>query len=237
LAAKVARIAARASRFEPERLIPPLSRSHHQILGRQSVATLSLITKRIGHEWNRGENRRSACRCFRLFSGLANFLDPGHGIRYPTFMNPTQYWFLNTFVTLRVSRSDGQDGVSVLEHHVPEGDSPPLHIHHTEDEIFHILEGEFRLQLQDQEHRVGPGATLLVPKGVAHTYRAVSPAGGRFLTVTARGDFEGFVRAMGRPALHPGLPELAGPPPPEAIQALANAAAQYGIEIVGPPLQ
>lgn len=174
---------------------------------------------------------------FRDVSGSAISLDPGRGIRYPAYMNPTHYWFLNTSVTLRVSRSDGQDGVSVLEHHVPEGDSPPLHIHHTEDEIFHILEGEFRVKVQDQEHRVGPGATLLAPKGVAHTYRALSPAGGRFLTVTAHGDFEGFVRAMGRPALHPGLPELAGPPPPEAIQALASAAAEYGIEIVGPPLQ
>lgn len=151
-------------------------------------------------------------------------------------MSTNQIWFLNTFVTIQVSRADGQDGVSVLEHRVPAGDSPPLHIHRTEDEIFHILEGEFRLKVNDHEQRVGPGVTLLVPKGVAHTYRAESPQGGRFLTVTVHGDFESFVRAMGRPASHAGLPESAGAPPPEAIQALTTAAAQYGIEIVGPPL-
>jgi len=135
-----------------------------------------------------------------------------------------------------VSESDGQDGVSILEHRVPQGDSPPLHSHGTEDEIFHILEGEFRVKVENQEQRAGPGAILLAPKGIPHAYRADSFEGGRFLTVTVRGDFERFVRAMSRPAQHSGLPEPFGAPSPEAIQALTTAAAQYGIQIVGPPL-
>jgi quercetin dioxygenase-like cupin family protein len=151
-------------------------------------------------------------------------------------MSTNQLWFLNSLVTIRVSASDGQDGVSVIEHRVPQGDSPALHLHRTEDEIFHILEGEFRVQVQDREQRAGPGAILLAPKGIPHTYRAESSEGGRYLTVTVRGDFERFVRAMSRPAERPELPESAGAPSPEAIQALTTAAAQYGIEIVGPPL-
>jgi quercetin dioxygenase-like cupin family protein len=151
-------------------------------------------------------------------------------------MNADQLWFLNSLVTIRVSQSDGQDGVSIIEHRVPHGDSPPLHSHRTEDEIFHILAGEFRLKVQDREHRAGPGAILLAPKGVPHTYRAESAAGGRFLTVTVRGDFERFVRAMSRPAQHSGLPEPTGTPSPQAIQALTASAAEYGIDIVGPPL-
>jgi quercetin dioxygenase-like cupin family protein len=82
-----------------------------------------------------------------------------------------QLWFINTLVTVRVSISDGQDGISVLEHRAPYGLSPPWHLHRTEDEVFHVLEGEFRLKLQDQERRVGPGDILLAPKGVPHTYR------------------------------------------------------------------
>jgi len=92
------------------------------------------------------------------------------------------------------------------------------------------------VRVRDQEHRAGPGDILLVPKGVAHTYRAESPEGGRFLTVTVHGDFERFVRAMGRPAQRPERPEAAGAPSREAIQRLTQAAALYGIEIVGPPL-
>ena len=149
----------------------------------------------------------------------------------------TQLWFLNSLVTIRVSRTDGEDGVSVLDHRVACGDSPPLHIHRTEDEIFHILEGRFRVRVGDKDQWAGPGDILLVPKGIPHTYRVESAEGGRFLTMTVHGDFERFVCAMSRPAQDPGLPAPGGEPTPEAIQALTEAAARHGIEIVGPPLQ
>jgi len=148
-----------------------------------------------------------------------------------------QLWFQNSLVTIRVSMSDGQDGISVLEHRVPYGFSPPLHLHRTEDEVLHVLEGEFRLRVKDQEHRLGAGDVLLTPKGMPHTYRVESAQGGRCLTITVHGDFERFVRAVSRPAERPELPVPAGPPSADAIQALKAAAARYGIELVGPPLQ
>lgn len=146
-----------------------------------------------------------------------------------------EFWFLNTLVAIRVSSSDGQDGVSVIDHRVSQGDASPLHIHRTEDEIFQILEGEFRVKVGGDELVLGPGAIALAPKGVPHCYRAESAGGGRFLTVTAHGDFERFVRAMGHPPERPGLPDQVAPTP-ELIQALTATAAQHGIEIIGPPL-
>ena len=148
-----------------------------------------------------------------------------------------QLWFQNSLVTIRVSASDGQDGISVLEHRVPHGFSPPLHLHRGEDEVFHVVEGEFRVKVNDEEHRLGAGDVLLAPKGVPHTYRVESVQGGRVLAITARGDFERFVRAVSRPAERPELPVPAGAPSADAIQALKVSAAKYGIEIVGPPLQ
>jgi quercetin dioxygenase-like cupin family protein len=103
-------------------------------------------------------------------------------------------WFFNTLVHVRIAASEGNDGLSVLEHRAPFGDSPPLHVHHTEDEIFQILEGEFRVQVANDTRRYGPGTVLLGPKGVLHTDRVESSAGGRFVTVTAHGDFGRFVR-------------------------------------------
>jgi uncharacterized cupin superfamily protein len=123
-----------------------------------------------------------------------------------------QLWFQNSLVTIRVSMSDGQDGISVLEHRVPHGFSPPLHLHRTEDEVLNVLEGEFRMKVNGQEQRLGAGDVLLVPKGVPHTYRVESVQGGRCLTITARGDFERFVRAVSRPAERSELPEPSGPP-------------------------
>ena len=69
------------------------------------------------------------------------------------------------------------------------------------------------------------------------TYRVGSVEGGRCLTITVRGDFERFVRAVSRPAERAELPEPAGAPSADAIQAMKASAAKYGIELVGPPLQ
>lgn len=147
-----------------------------------------------------------------------------------------QLWFLNTLHTIRVRHDEGEDGIAVMESLARHGDSPPLHVHHTEDEIFHVLEGELRMRAGDDEVRVGPGETLLAPKGVPHTYRVESPEGARWLVITTRGDFERFVRSLSRPAERPELPPDQGPPTPEQADALAAAARAHGIELVGPPL-
>jgi quercetin dioxygenase-like cupin family protein len=152
-------------------------------------------------------------------------------------MSKKGIWFLSTLVYIRVAQAEGNDGLSVIEHRVPYGDSPPLHIHHFEDEIFHVLEGEIRFQVGDKVQSVGPGAILLAPKGIPHTYRVESRSGGRWLTVTAHGDFEQFVRAMGREAERDELPPQDGPPSPEAIQQLTAEARRFRIEVVGPPLE
>jgi len=146
-------------------------------------------------------------------------------------------WFLNTLVHIRVSQQDGKDGISVLEHRAPYADSPPLHIHHWEDEIFHVLEGEIRYQIGDAVQTFGPGATLLVPKGTPHTYRVESRSGGRWLTITAHGDFEQFVRALGREAEREELPPQADRPSSEMVGRLALEARRFRIELVGPPLE
>jgi quercetin dioxygenase-like cupin family protein len=147
-----------------------------------------------------------------------------------------QLWFVNTLKTVRVRHDEGGDGVSVLESLAPQGDSPPLHVHRTEDEIFHILDGELRVRAGDADVRIGAGETILTPRGVPHTYRVESPAGARWLVITTRGDFERFVRAVGRPAERPELPTSHGPPTPEQSDALAAAAREHGIELMGPPL-
>jgi mannose-6-phosphate isomerase-like protein (cupin superfamily) len=147
----------------------------------------------------------------------------------------TRLWFLNALVTVGVGTDDGDDGISVLESLAPRGESPPLHVHHDEDEVFHILEGELRFRVGDDELRAGPGETLLAPKRVPHTYRVESERG-RWLVTTTRGDFERFVRSIGRPAERAELPEPAGPPTPEQQEALAAACLAHNIELVGPPL-
>jgi mannose-6-phosphate isomerase-like protein (cupin superfamily) len=143
-------------------------------------------------------------------------------------------WFLNTRVDFLKSCAEAP-GLSVAEHRMPFGDSPPLHLHHREDEIFHVLEGQVRFRVGEREQVASAGDTLVAPKGVPHTFRVESAAGARCLVMTVGPDFEGLIRDVARPAEGAGLPEAVEPTP--QMQAdLARLAAARGIEILGPPL-
>jgi hypothetical protein len=119
---------------------------------------------------------------------------------------------------------------------MPHGDSPPLHIHRNEDEIFHIIEGKMRFQVGQDQIVVGAGETVVAPKGIPHTFRVESSEGVRCLTVTKGPDFEGLVRMAGIPVAVEELPPPAGAPTPEMIEALVRACQTNNIDIVGAPL-
>lgn len=57
---------------------------------------------------------------------------------------PECLWFMGTRIRVRLSHRDGKDGILILEQTALRGDSPPLHLHVDEDEVFHLLEGEVR---------------------------------------------------------------------------------------------
>lgn len=145
------------------------------------------------------------------------------------------FWFKGTLVNIRLSWSAGEDRVSVVEHYMPYGESPPLHIHRNEDEVFHILEGKMRIRIDGKESIAHAGDTVLAPKGIPHSFRVESRDGARCLTITSGGDFENMIREMGRPALNAGLPPQIEATP-AMIAALQEACARNGIDIIGAPL-
>ncbi|MFD2051640.1 cupin domain-containing protein [Mesorhizobium calcicola] len=144
-------------------------------------------------------------------------------------------WFNNTLVAIHVSSAAGEDGIFVVEHRMPYGDSPPLHVHRREDEVFHILDGRLRFQIDGHERIAEAGETVIAPKGLPHTYRVESREGANTLTITRGSDFETLLRQAGRPAEQPELPPQMEPTP-ELIAALVQLCAKNGIDVVGPPL-
>lgn len=144
-------------------------------------------------------------------------------------------WFKGTLVTIRLTSLAGQDGICVLEHMMPFGESPPLHIHRNEDEVFHILEGTMRFRVDGNDIVRHSGQTVIAPKGLPHSFRVESPQGARCLTITRGKDFEQVVREMGVPAEFAGVP-AAVEPTPEMIAALVESCGRNGIDIVGAPL-
>jgi hypothetical protein len=57
-------------------------------------------------------------------------------------------------------------------------DSGPsyLHIHHSDDEAWHVLEGSLRFMFEHDQIDAPARSTVFVPAGVAHTYRGMEPS-------------------------------------------------------------
>jgi quercetin dioxygenase-like cupin family protein len=123
--------------------------------------------------------------------------------------------------------------VTVAEAILPEGASPPEHVHAALDDSFYILDGRMVLRCGDQVWEAGPGSWVQFPAGVPHTFRVLGgPA--RVLLVHADDSFLAAVREIGRPAGGTGVPE---PAPGPSADELGRALALHGITNVGPPME
>ena len=54
-----------------------------------------------------------------------------------------------------------------------------LHVHYSDDEAWHVLDGELSFRFRDRTETAGPGSTVFVPAGMPHTYTAKQ--GARYL--------------------------------------------------------
>jgi uncharacterized cupin superfamily protein len=61
------------------------------------------------------------------------------------------------------------------------GGPPWLHVHRSDDEAWHVLEGSLRFKFVDGELDAPAGTTVFVPAGTAHTYWENEPS--RYLMV------------------------------------------------------
>ena len=141
-------------------------------------------------------------------------------------------WFLGSLLHVKADSASTAGRVAVLEHRVARGNGSPLHVHHREDEWFYVLEGEVTFWVGGEVIVAGPGGFVYGPREIPHTFM-VSSDEARFLLVAEPSDFGDFVRAFAEPAAADELP----PPPTEApdVEALTRLAADYGIDIIGPP--
>ena len=120
----------------------------------------------------------------------------------------------------------------MIEHLAPRGAGSPLHVHHREDEWFYVTEGELTFWVGGETIEAAAGAFVYGPRDVPHTFTVTSELA-RFLLVTEPAGFEEFMRLLAQPAQ-----ALTVPPPPDGppdMERLVAAAAEYGIEILGPP--
>ena len=124
--------------------------------------------------------------------------------------------------------TDGDLAAFVSSNNVP-GFGPPLHVHHSLDEFFCVLAGEFAFQVGAEQTRLRPGDTILIPRNVPHAFDCVSARPGKLLvTMQPAHGMEDFFRQLAKLLPGTGTPDLA------AIQQLYQA---HDSTIVGPPLR
>ena len=127
-------------------------------------------------------------------------------------------------------RIDGQHTAGELTVHDVEalrGHGSPMHRHLRASETFFVLEGQLRVLVDDIDTLAGPGTAAILPPGHTHGFVVTSPTA-RYLTLHTPAGFDDFVRAAGHPE------RFSDPTPPDP-EELTRIAAQFGIEIVGPP--
>lgn len=81
-------------------------------------------------------------------------------------MESSSFWAIGTSYSIHEWRGSGP---------------ATLHVHRSDDEAWHVLEGELVFRYADGSEVAGPGTTVFVPAGKAHTYEA--RPGARYLIV------------------------------------------------------
>jgi mannose-6-phosphate isomerase-like protein (cupin superfamily) len=114
--------------------------------------------------------------------------------------------------------------VSVLEATEPPNFGPPIHMHDDAAEAFYVLEGEYFMTLDGDEHRCPAGSFVFIPAGVPHGFR-VGDAPSRklnfYFPAAMTGYFEDLAAALQRSDV--------------TDAELAEIAESHQMQIVGPP--
>ncbi len=114
-----------------------------------------------------------------------------HGERRSVSLGPN-------FVTFILSGEDTDGRYSVTEFAAapPPAPAAPMHIHKKEDEAMYVLEGNFRLLLDEETVPAPRGSFILVRRGTLHTIANLGPGVGRLLIVLTPPGFEGYWEEM-----------------------------------------
>jgi quercetin dioxygenase-like cupin family protein len=160
---------------------------------------------------------------------------PTRPVSQPVVVGPDDgehVWFLATRMTIKASAQTTAGALGVVEWRAAPGFSPPLHIHHHEDEAFWLLEGGLTLLCDDQWFEASSGSFIWLPRGRPHTFRVEGDTPVHGLLLSTPAEHVGFYAEGGRPAVDDSIPEF----DPRDIERLASLNPKYGLETVGPPL-
>ena len=103
---------------------------------------------------------------------------------------------------------------------------PPLHVHHRQEETFHVLSGRFKVRSGDEEHVLERGGFAFLPSGLPHAFVNLTDAPAEVIVVYTPGGGQRFYEELGPLTRH-------GAPDPAEVAACFE---RHGMTLLGPPL-
>ena len=119
---------------------------------------------------------------------------------------------------------------AMFEAFVPPQHGPPPHVHHREDEVFYVIEGEFTFTIAGQPVLATAGQTIFGKRDIPHTFRNSGEKPGRLIIIVTPAGLERFFMEVGIPLDSPQSPPVE--PASADIARLLAAAPRYGVEIL-----
>lgn len=142
------------------------------------------------------------------------------------------YWGPGELMTFLITGDQTQGAYFLSEISVAPGGGTPPHIHHREDESFHLLEGTLTIQVGAETITASPGDFVYLPRGIAHSFRNTGAAIAKACVLVSPAGLEGFFAEVFEPAADRSLP-----PPSDNHELIARAIAagpRYGMELLPP---
>lgn len=127
---------------------------------------------------------------------------------------------------VKISGTDTDGDLAIFEQtSVSQGKGTPLHLHHSQDEIFYVLEGAYYFQVGNEKYNLKTGDSIFLPRKVPHAWTQVSKKGRMTVTLQPAGKLEDFFVA---------LAALDHEPTSEEVEKLFL---DNDMEVLGPPLK
>lgn len=144
-------------------------------------------------------------------------------VRADASLDGESFGFLNGTFHLKVSSAATAGGLCIYDTLRSAPGGPPMHVHFAQDEWFLVTEGEFQIRVGEVLHRLGPGDSLLAPRGIPHAFRNTTETGRILVAFQPAGTMEEFFVEGSK--LRPLTPS-----------AFAELSSRHGMQVVGPPL-
>jgi quercetin dioxygenase-like cupin family protein len=126
-------------------------------------------------------------------------------------------------MTVKATDEDTAGAFSLLEATEPPGFGPPLHRHVNAAEAFYVLEGLYRIFIDDETFDCPAGSFIFVPAGLRHGFR-VGDVPSRKLNLYSPAAMVGYFDELSVMA-------ASGEPDVVAVDAIGR---RYGMEVLGP---